>query len=121
MTTNVSPNRTIALAVSTRARLGQAVNVVRIMPVPYSEEITSTPSGITHSVPSSRPNQAKPSFGSTTRSGSARASAVSSPMPTFSRTITPSVHIVERTERIFVHSEASAWPRVVRRTGIGET
>ena len=38
-----------------------------------------------------------------------------------SRTNTPSVQSVERTERIFVHSEASAWPRWVRRTGMGET
>lgn len=42
-------------------------------------------------------------------------------MPTISRSITPSVQIVERTERIFVHSEASAWPRWVGRTGMGET
>ncbi len=33
---------------------------------------------------------------------------------------TPSVHIVERTDLIFVHSEARACPRWVRTTGIGE-
>ena len=34
-------------ATSTRPRFGQAVIVVRIMPVPYSEVITSTPSVMT--------------------------------------------------------------------------
>ena len=32
----------------------------------------------------------------------------------------PSVHTVERTERIFVHSEAMACPRWVRMRGMGE-
>ena len=32
----------------------------------------------------------------------------------------PSVHRVERTDRILVHSEASASPKVARRTAIGE-
>ncbi|WP_187285698.1 hypothetical protein [Streptomyces sp. ME109] len=32
----------------------------------------------------------------------------------------PSVHNVERTDLIFVHSEVSACPRWVRVTGIGE-
>ena len=46
--------------------------------------------------------------------------ATSRPMPITSTTMAPSVHIVERTVRIFVHSEASAWPSVVFCTGIGE-
>jgi ABC-type transport system involved in multi-copper enzyme maturation permease subunit len=37
-------------------------------------------------------------------------------MPTTSATRTPSVHMVERTDLIFVHSEASACPRWVRST-----
>ncbi|GAB2601080.1 hypothetical protein GCM10027168_37850 [Streptomyces capparidis] len=41
-------------------------------------------------------------------------------MPTTSTTMTPSDHMVERTVRIFVHSEASACPRWVGRAGIGE-
>ncbi|MGX1091224.1 hypothetical protein RKD47_001905 [Streptomyces albogriseolus] len=41
-------------------------------------------------------------------------------MPTTSAKNTPSVHRVERTDLIFVHSEASACPRWVRTTGMGE-
>ena len=90
------------------------------MPVPYSEEITARPRVITHRLPSRTPTKPTPSSGSSSRSEPA-ASAASRPMPTISSSITPSVQIVERTERIFVHSEASAWPRWVGRTGIGET
>ncbi|GAA0663113.1 hypothetical protein GCM10009548_33480 [Streptomyces malaysiensis subsp. malaysiensis] len=46
--------------------------------------------------------------------------ATRSPIPITSVTITLSVQIVERTDLIFVHSEARALPRLVRRTGIGE-
>ena len=41
VTTKATRKKTIALAVSTRCALGQAVNVVRIMPVPYSEAISA--------------------------------------------------------------------------------
>lgn len=110
------------LAASTRPRLGQAVIVVRIIPVPYSEAVVSTPSVITHMLPSSRPKKPRLSALSPARSESelATTAPVSSPMPSTSRTNTPSVHSVERTDLIFVHSEASACTRVVRTTGIGD-
>ena len=47
VTVKLSAKKTIAFAVNTRPRCGQAVSVVRIMPVPYSELITSTPSVMT--------------------------------------------------------------------------
>ncbi|WP_277440154.1 hypothetical protein [Streptomyces sp. SPB162] len=64
--TNDTPKKTMALAVSTRERLGQAVNVVRIMPVLYSEVTTKTPRVITASWPSISPNRPPLSSGAPT-------------------------------------------------------
>lgn len=123
--TKTSRKKTSDLATSTRPRLGQAVRVVRIMPVPYSEAIVSTPSVITHIEPSSTPKKPRESTSWPLGiSGSLETveitRAVSRPMPSISTIMTPRVHIVDRTERSFVHSEARASPRWARRTGIGE-
>ncbi len=123
VTVKTSRKKTIAFAVRTRARLGQAVSVVRIMPVPYSEAIVSTPSVITQIDAGSIPKKPNPSAVSSSieTSEDAAMAATPRPMTTISRIMTPSVHIVDRTERIFVHSEARASPRCARRTGMGET
>lgn len=120
--TKVSRKKTIAFAVSTRPRVGQAVSVVRIMPVPYSEAMVITPSVITQIEPRSTPKKPRLSTGvlPSSEPDASTAIADSSPMPSSSTIMMPSVHIVERTERILVHSEASASPRVARRCGIGE-
>ncbi|CAM5256682.1 hypothetical protein STANM309S_00073 [Streptomyces tanashiensis] len=123
VTEKTSRKKTIAFARSTRARLGQAVRVVRIMPVPYSEAIVRTPSVITQIDAGSIPKKPKPSADSSPI-GAPEPDAMAAtprPMANISRIMTPSVHIVERTERIFVHSEASASPRCAARTGMGET
>lgn len=121
--TKVSRKKTTAFAASTRPRLGQAVSVVRIMPVLYSEPMVSTPSVITQIEPSSTPKKPSPSAGSPDRPASftASSSAVPNPIVSISATITPSVQTVARTERILVHSEATASPRVAGRIGIGDS
>src|SRR4051812_9659291 len=124
VTVNATAKNTIAFAVSTRAREGHAVIVVRIMPVPYSEAVVSTPSVMMHMLPSSNPKKPRPSGFSPARSPEEElldtSAPAASPMPTTSSTNMPSVHIVERTDLIFVHSEATACPRCVRTTGMGE-
>lgn len=94
------------------------------MPVPYSDAVVSTPSVMMHMLPRSSPKTPKDSGLSPDRSASPAlaetSAATSTPMPTTSSTNTPSVHVVERTDLIFVHSEAITCPRCVRTTGIGE-
>ena len=109
-----------AFAISTRPRLGQAVIVVRTMPVPYSEVITSTPRVMMQICPSISPKSPGARSGIPVNVPPLSSDAVSRPMPTTSRNMTPSVHTVERTDRIFVHSETMAWPRWVRLRGMGE-
>jgi hypothetical protein len=97
-------------------------------PVEYSVLITSTPS--THSVSWPRPRpepRMKPTGSVRTRAsrgpacGPFQLAAVSQvnsevrPMVTTMKTIT--VQTVERTDRIFVHSEASRWLKPVPRVG----
>jgi hypothetical protein len=78
------------------------------MPVPYSDETTSTPSVIRQICPRIRPKKAGIVYGTSVKSSLVVWAATRKPMPTTSSTKTPSVHIVERTDLIFVHSEASA-------------
>jgi hypothetical protein len=106
-------------ATSTRPRAGQAVIVVRIMPVPYSEVITSTPRVMMQICPSIRPKSPGASSGIPVKSPLIPIE-MSAPIPTTRANMMPSVHTVERTERIFVHSETMACPRWVRARGMGE-
>ncbi|WP_372347174.1 hypothetical protein [Streptomyces sp. KL116D] len=74
--------------------------------MPYSDAMVRTPSVITQMVPRRTPKKPKLSTSSplgVTVSAAETTAAEARPMPTMSTIITPSVHIVERTERIFVH------------------
>src|SRR5713101_9651362 len=114
-TTKATTVNVTALANSTSGRFGMAAKVVRIIPVVYSELITSTPStpiaSCARNTPrrlivvgsSERRSRAERSFQRLTR-----AMVINAPIPTVATTATKRVHTVERTERSFVAYDASA-------------
>ena len=117
-TTRIRAANTTALAVSIGIRLGTASREARITPVEYSVEISSAPSTAIASWPRPVPAPRMKFTGSATIVASrvaargpfqlATVSQVNSAVkPTVTTTKTISVQIVERTERIFVHSRSS--------------
>ena len=102
----------MALAASTRGRLGAAENVARMVPELYSALMASTPSTPMVNCPTKTPIRlvligSKP--GALAGVQCALVSAVPSAlMPMPRTTVTARVHIVDRTVRSLVHSERSS-------------
>ncbi len=124
-TTRISTANTTALAASIGSRFGTASREARITPVEYSVAISSTPSTAIASWPRPVPAPSMKLTGSAmivalrcAARGPVQLSTVSQvnsavkPMVTTTKTM--SVQIVERTERIFVHSLSSRWPKPAR-------
>src|SRR6185437_10330909 len=119
-TTNATAETTSSLAQNTGARRGCAVSEVRTIPVEYSEVIAIAPNTTMISWPRMMPNRVR-----WVRSSWASCAVVASPwlarpqlpstlMPMVTTVAEPRVHMVERTERILVHSERSAPPNPAR-------
>src|SRR5581483_9520946 len=119
-TTNATAETTSSFDQNTEARRGWAVSEVRIIPVEYSEVIAMAPKTTMISWPRMMPKRER-----WVRSSWASCAAVASPwlarpqlpstlMPMVTTVAEPSVHMVERTDRILVHSERSAPPKPAR-------
>jgi hypothetical protein len=110
-TTSATAPKMATLAPSTCGRLGAAEKVARMVPVPYSALITSTPSTPIASWQNKTAVRLTLVGSKLVRLASdmvaqwARVSAVANAlMPIPTTTVRPSVHIVDRTVRSFVHS-----------------
>ena len=111
-TTATAPN-TRTLAVSTTGRRGTADNVARIVPVPYSALMTSTPRTPKMSWPRKMPIRLR-RVGSSMMSEGLTVPVPSAHRPTTATTVATSVHMVERTDHSLVHSAAMARRRPTR-------
>src|ERR1700758_837452 len=119
-----TPAKTPSLAHRTGRRRGTTVSEDRIMPVPYSPLIVRTPS-----TPKAMTAKVVPARLTETGSKEARCAALnvwywlaltaenSAPMPIISTSAVNRVHMVDRRERNFVHSERRTRACVTFRTG----
>src|ERR1700761_6225117 len=119
VSTSTTAANTSALAASIGIRRGTASSEARITPVEYSVVTTSTPSTAMASCPSPIPVPMMKPTGSDRALASREAAcgpyqcdslsqAISAVKPIHTTTKTASVQTVERTERIFVHSDRSS-------------
>ena len=114
-TTATAPNTRI-LAVSTTGRRGTADNVARMVPVPYSALMTSTPRTPKMSWPRKTPIRLR-RVGSSMMSEGLTVPVPSAHKPTTATAVPTSVHVVERTDQSLVHSAAMARRRPTRPGG----
>ena len=114
-TTATAPNTRI-LAVSTTGRRGTADNVARMVPVPYSALMTSTPRTPKMSCPRKTPIRLR-RVGSSMMSEGLTVPVPSAHKPTTATAVPTSVHVVERTDQSLVHSAAMARRRPTRPGG----
>src|SRR5262249_45335547 len=106
---------TMTFALNTVIRRGIAVSVVRIIPVEYSELMTSTPSTPIAICARYTPRRLAAvesnrscSIGLMSLQRLTRANAINAPMPTVGAIVAKIVHTVDRTERSLVDSDVMA-------------
>src|SRR5580704_7158301 len=115
LVTSATTANTTPLAAIITPRCGLVVSVVRIMPVEYSELITSTPSTPMISCPMYRPARLCRAGSKSGPCGPCAAPALASaPNPTTTTNIASSAQYVDRTDLILVNSEHSAPANVTR-------
>ena len=110
LTTTATVPNTATLASRTTGRRGTADRVARMVPVPYSALITSTPSTPKMSWPRKIPIRLR-RVGSSMTSVGLTVPVVSAQRPTTAIAVPASVQAVDRTVQSLVHSAAAAWRR----------
>src|SRR6516165_851987 len=115
LVTSATTVKTTPLAAIITPRCGLVVSVVRIMPVEYSELMTSTPRTPMISCPMYSPARLCRVGSKSGPCGPCAAPVLASaPKPTTTTNIASSVQYVDRTDRILVNSDRSAPANVTR-------